>query len=120
MEMSKSSVITLICIFMNVYYICGTTSCHKKICNCGDDMIFCIDMAVPSFDYRPNVTRLYLERLQLLEMGSIIRALPNLMYLSLVDMEYFRCGWMEDIPPNVIVTTNMCMTSTGLPHTSLR
>ena len=71
-------------------------------------------MAVPSFDYRPGVTRLYLERVQLLEMGSIIRALPNLMYLSLVDMEYFNCSWIEDIPPDVIVTTNMCMASTGL------
>ena len=72
-----------------------------KICNCRDDMIFSIDMAVPSFDYRPGVTRLYLERVQLLETGSIIRALPNLMYLSLVDMEYFNCSWIEDIPPDV-------------------
>ena len=82
MEMAKSSVIMLICIFMHGFYICGTTSCHQKICNCRDDMIFCIDMAVPSFDYRPSVTRLYLKRVQLLEMGSIIRALPNLLYLS--------------------------------------
>ena len=118
MEMTKSSVIMLICIFMHGFYICGTASCHQKICNCRDDIKICIDMAVHSFDYRPSVTRLYLERVQLLEMGSIIRALPNLMYLSLVDMEYFSCSWMKDIPPNVIVTTNMCMASTGLPLTS--
>ena len=118
MKMSKWSVVLLICIFMNGFYICETTSCHQRICNCRDDMIFCIDMAVPSFKYRPTVTRLYLERVQLLELESIIRTLPNLMYLSLVDMEYFSCSWMDDIPPNVVVTTNMCMSSTGLPLTS--
>ena len=105
-------------IFVFRFYICDTTSCHQGICNCRDDMIFCIDMAVPSFDYRPTVTRLYLERVQLLELESIIKALPNLIYLSLVDMEYFSCSWMEDIPKDVVVTTNMCMTTTGLPLTS--
>ena len=118
MEMTKWSLVMLTRIFVHGFYICGTTSCHQRICNCRDDMIFCIDMAVPSFNYRPTVTRLYLERVQLLELDSIIKALPNLMYLFLVDMEYFSCSWMEDIPPNVVVTTNMCMVSTGLPLTS--
>ena len=118
MEMSKLSLLMLICISMHGFYICGTTSCHQRICNCRDDMIFCIDMAVPSFNYRPSVTRLYLERVQLLELAPIFKALPNLLYLSLVDMQYFSCSWMEDIPQNIVVTTNMCMVSTGLPLTS--
>ena len=98
MEMTKWSLVMFTFIFVHGFYICGTTNCHQTICNCRDDMIFCIDMAVPSFNYRPSVTRLYLERVQLLELESIIKALPNLMYLSLVDMEYFSCSWMEDIP----------------------
>ena len=80
-------------------------------------MTFCIDVVVPSFNYRPSVTRLYFEMVQLLEIGSIIRALPNLIYLSLVDMKYFRCEWMEDIPTNVIVLTNMYLSSTEVPLT---
>ena len=115
--MGKCLLVMFIYIFVHGFYICGTTSCHQRICNCRDDMIFCTDMAVPSFNYRPSVTRLYLERVQLLELESIIKALPNLMYLSLVDMEYFTCSWM-DIPKNVVVTTNMCMATTRLPLTS--
>ena len=71
----------------------------KEYVIAGDDMIFCIDMAVPSFNYRPSVTRLYLERVQLLELAPIFKALPNLLYLSLVDMEYFSCSWMGGYSP---------------------
>ena len=118
MELASSRQFLLICYFLNALTTAGSTSCHQKVCNCREDMIFCIDVSVPSFNYRPVVTRLYMERVQLLELESIIRALPNLVYLSLVDMQYFNCDWMGEIPSNVIVTTNMCLVSTGLPLTT--
>ena len=114
--MLKGQVIVLLCVLINVYSNCKSTSCQQRICNCRDDMIFCLDMAVPSFIYKPGVSRLYLERVQILEIESIITALPNLIYLSLIDMKYFNCEWIDDIPTDVIVLTNMCLSSTGIPH----
>ena len=80
-------------------------------------MIFCLDVAVPSFSYRPTFARLYLERVQLLEIANILASLPNLKYILLVDMKYFSCIWLEDIPTNVVVLTNMCL-STSPAHLS--
>ena len=105
--MLKRQVIMFLCLFINVFSNCESTSCQQKICNCREDV------AVPSFTYKPSVTRLYLERVQLLEIESIIRALPNHIYLSLVDMKYFICDWIDDIPTDVMVLTNMCLKTSG-------
>ena len=115
MYQSQVILILVICVFINILSISSCTSCEQKICR--EDMIFCLDVAVPSFSYRPTIARLYLERVQLLEIANILASLPNLKYISLVDMKNFSCIWLEDIPTNVVVLTNMCL-ATSPTHLS--
>ena len=60
--MFNPQVIVIICVVINVFSFSDCTSCKQQICNYREDMIFCLDVAVPSFNYKPSVTRLYLER----------------------------------------------------------
>ena len=86
------------------------TSCIQDFCTCDDESIFCLDVVTPSFIYRPTVTRLYMERVQLLNMQNIFASLPSLDYLTLVDMLYFNCDWLKDIPKQIKLMGNMCQT----------
>ena len=68
----------------------------------------CIDMSGPKFRYRVNVNFLYRDQVQILDFESIIRNLPNLEHLTLMNMRYFRCEWLNGIPSGINLHTNMC------------
>ena len=70
--------------------------------------IFCLDIITPSFIYRPTVTRLYMERVQVLDMQNIFCSLPSPQYLTLVDMLYFDCKWLKDMPEHITLMGNTC------------
>ena len=87
-------------------------SCNQRICYCLNHMISCVNVALHRFIYRPAVTVLYLERVHLIDMKSIIESFPSLQYLSLKDIKYFNCKWMNDITEGINIRTNMCQTIT--------
>ena len=83
-------------------------SCEQGQCYCFDNRITCIDMTGPKFRYRVNVNFLYMDQVQILDFESIIRNLPNLEHLTLMNMRYFRCDWLNGIPSEINLHTNMC------------
>ena len=42
---------------------------------------------------------------------NIVASLPLLRFLTVSDMVYYDCKWMEDISDHVTVTGNMCPSS---------
>ena len=86
-------------------------SCNQSICYCLNPMISCVNVALPRFNYRPAVTVLYLERVHLIDMKSIMKSFPSLQYLTLKDMKYFNCEWMNDIAEGINIRINMCQTT---------
>ena len=81
-------------------------ACIQEICNCDEKTIVCLDVITPSFIYRPQISRLYMERVQLLDIKSILGSLPSLRYLAMIDMIYFNSKWMQDIPDHITVTSS--------------
>ena len=81
-------------------------------------MITCVGVAAPRFKYRATVTMPYLDNVQVVNLIDILKNLPNLKYLSLVNMKYFNCKWMKEIPRDVYVRTNMCLKLTSTTHYS--
>ena len=69
----------------------------------------CIDMSGSKFRYRVNVNFLYMDQVQILDFESIIRNLPNLEHLTLMNMRYFRCEWLNGTPSGINLHTNMCV-----------
>ena len=65
-------------------------SCDYAACTYVEDMITCVDLMVPRFKYRPTVSILYMENIQVLNLKDIIKKLPNLRYLTLMNMNYFN------------------------------
>ena len=88
-------------------------SCDYEECSCVDDMITCVDMTAPKFKFRATVTILYMENVQLLNLRDIIKKLPNLRYLTLMNMKYFTCKWIENVPDHIHLKTNMCHSTGG-------
>ena len=86
-------------------------SCNQRICYCLNHMISCVNVVLPRFYLRPAVTVLYLERVHLNDMKSIMRSFPSLEYLTLKDMKYFKCEWMNDITEGINIRSNMCQTT---------
>ena len=91
----------------------ATTSCIQDFCSCDDELIFCLDVITPSFIYRPSVSRLHMERVQVLGMQNIFNSLPSLEYLTLIDMLYFNCNWIKDMPQQIKLMGNMCQSDWG-------
>ena len=83
-------------------------SCEQGQCYCFDNRIMCIDMTGPKFRYRVNINFLYMDQVQILDFESIIRNLSNLEHLTLMNMRYFRCDWLNGIPSEINLHTNMC------------
>ena len=75
-------------------------------------------MITPWFKYRPEITTLYLERVQLQGLVHLLENLPNLNYLTMVDMLYFNCAWMMDIPQDIVLTFDECSSTMDLSSTS--
>ena len=108
-------------IFLSVFLfsfneIVNGYSCDYAECTCMEDMITCVGVAAPRFKYRATVTMLYMDNVQVVNLIDILKNLPNLKYLSLVNMKYFNCKWMKEVPRDVYVRTNMCLKLTSTPH----
>ena len=88
-------------------------SCDYEECSCVDNMITCVDMSAPNFKFRATVTILYMENVQLLNLRDIIKNLPNLRYLTLMNMKYFNCKWISNLPDHIHLKTNMCHSTGG-------
>ena len=89
-------VVNILFIFGLIYsWKCCRCSCDYTECNCVDQIITCIDVAAPRFKYRPIVTRLYLQNVQIMDIRKLIHNLPNLKYVTLVNVNYFKCKWLE-------------------------
>ena len=81
-------------------------SCDYNECNCVEEMITCIDIAAPRFKFRPTVTKLYMENVRIVDIKK--HNLPNLKYVTLVNIKYFNCRFLENFASNALVRTNMC------------
>ena len=85
-------------------------SCEQGQCYCFDNRITCIGTTGPRFRYRVNVNFLYMDQVQILDFDSIFNNLPNLEHLTMMNMRYFKCDWINDIPSGISLHTNMCVT----------
>ena len=96
----------------------NATFCEQGLCSCDNTVVVCIDLITPQFKYRPEVTTLYLERVQLQGIVDLLRNLPNLKYLTMVHMLYINCDWMLDIPQDIILTFDDCSSTEDPPSSS--
>ena len=100
-----------LCCFI-VYYLnvelVSSYSCDYSYCSCLDDMITSVDVTAPQFKYRATVTMLYMDNVQIVYLKNIIRKLPNLRFLTLMNMKYFNCDWLQDVSKDIYLKTNMC------------
>ena len=79
-----------------------------------DGIVSCVNVSFPVFIYRPYITILFFENVQVRNMKEIISAFPNLKYITLRNMIYFDCAWLKEIPPSITVATNMCPDTTNI------
>ena len=96
----------------------NATFCEQGLCSCDNTVVVCIDLTTPRFKYRPEITTLYLERVQLQGVVDLLRNLPNLKYLTMVNMLYFNCAWMVDIPQDIILTFDDCASTEDPPSST--
>ena len=102
------------CIFLFVYFfsynkIASGFRCDYAECTCMDDMLTYVGVTAPRFKYRATVTMLYMDNVQVVNLLDVINNLPNLRYLSLMNMKYFNCKWLKELPKDVYIRTNMCL-----------
>ena len=83
-------------------------SCDYAECSCLDDMITCVDVKAPHFKFKATASMLYMDIVQIINLTDIIKKLPNLKYLTLMNMQYFNCKWLKDLPKHIYLRTNMC------------
>ena len=62
-------------------------------------MAVCIDVVWVEFTYNPKIRILYLKQLEYLDIHLV---------LKMMDMMYFNCSWIKEIPLQIKVSTNMC------------
>ena len=85
--------------------------CDYGGCSCVDDMVTCVDVTGPYFKFRATVSMLYMDNVQIINLVDILKKLPNLRYLTLMNMSYFDCEWIKDLPKQIYLKTNMCSKS---------
>ena len=103
----------LVCLFSYNKIVTGL-SCDYAECTFMDDMITCVGVTAPRFKYRATVTMLYMDSVEVVTLLDVIKKLPNLKYLSLMNMKYFNCKWLKEIHKDVNVRTNMCLNSSTI------
>ena len=113
MENSKKKFLWVIFLVLNYYHVSGFTSCFNGQCSCNRTVLLCKDTTNPSFRYRPSITRLYLQNVQILDINTILRKLPNLKYITFKHMRYFKCEWLKDIPREVSLKIDICQSTTS-------
>ena len=55
-----------------------------------------------------------MDSVEVVNLLDVIKDLPNLKYLSSMNMKYFNCKWLKEIDKDVNVRTNMCLTSSTI------
>ena len=83
-------------------------ACFQRMCNCENDMAVCIDVVWGEFTYNPKIRILYLKQLEYLDIHLVLKNFPSLEYWVMMDMMYFNCSWIKEIPLQIKVSTNMC------------
>ena len=83
-------------------------ACFQGMCNCEEDMAVCIDVVWVEFTYNPKIRILYLKQLEYLDIHLVLKNFPSLKYWAMMDMMYFNCSWIKEIPLQIIVSTYMC------------
>ena len=96
----------------NLFIQLYATSCDQQMCLCMDGIVSCVGVNFPNFYYRPYITILYFENVQVDNMKDIMSAFPNLHYITLKNMIYFNCEWISQIPSSVTVVSDMCLKPT--------
>ena len=71
-------------------------------------MAVCIDVVWVEFTYNPKIRILYLKQLEYLDIHLVLKNFPSLKYWVMMDMMYFNCSWIKEIPLQIKVSTNMC------------
>ena len=99
----------ILVIFCIIYRESSSFSCEREECSCVDNIVTCINVFHPSFFYRPSITVLYMSEVQLNGISHLIYSFPNLEYMTLLDMVYFNCNWIEEIPSGITVFNNNCI-----------
>ena len=107
MEALRFCIFFLTCYFLNVNRLSGF-SCDYSECSCMNDMITCVEIVAPRFKFRATVTMMYMDNVQIINLKDLLKNLPNLRCLTLMNMRYFNCKWLRDITEDIIVRTNMC------------
>ena len=51
---------------------------------------------------------LYMDNVQIINLMDILKKMPNLKYLTLMNMQYFNSDWVKDLPKHIYLKTNMC------------
>ena len=117
MEIFRCYISLLFCLFSYNKIVSGF-SCDYAECTCMDDMITCVGVTAPRFKYRATVTMLCMDAVQVVNLLDVIKNLPNLKYLSLMNMKYFNCKWLKEINKDLNVRTNMCLNSSSISQYS--
>ena len=86
----------------------NSKGCFQGFCNCEEDMAVFIDVIWVKFTYNPRIRILYLKQLQIENINLVFEHFPSLKYLTMMDMMYFKCSWIKEIPEDIILYTNMC------------
>ena len=86
-------------VFFNLCIQIHATSCDQQMCLCIYGIVSCVGVNFPNFYYRPYITILYFENVQVDNMKDIMSAFLNLHYITLTNMIYFNCIWLTEIPP---------------------
>ena len=84
-------------------------ACFLGLCNCEEDMAVCIDVVWVRFTYSPRIRILYLKQIQIEDIDQVLNNFPSLKYWTMMDMIYFNCSWIKEIPKDIRVITNMCI-----------
>ena len=113
MKNTEVSFLFMIFIFLFNHQKVLGYSCDYEECSCVDDMVTCVDVSAPHFKFRATVRILYMEKVQLLNLKDILKNFPNLRYLTLMNMDYFNCNWLENLPEHIHLRSNMCYSTGG-------
>ena len=106
-------------VFLNLCIQMHATSCDQRICICMDGIVSCVGVNFPNFYYRPYITILYFDNVQVDNMKDIMSAFPNLHYITLKKMVYFNCDWLRQVPPSVTIATDMCLETRTVSESTL-
>ena len=109
--MEKNQIFSLIFCFF--FMQVSTDSCGQDLCYCDNAQVTCISVINPVFIRDYEIIQVYMENVQILGLSNVLKSFPNLKYLTLYNMLYFNCDWVNDIPSNVYRNIPQCRSDPG-------